>query len=736
MPSGPIRGEGALVFDEQIGVRGPRIPTRAYRVSVPPGAARWLLPSGVPLTKAAIMDVSATGVRFSLDAGYLDVAAGRPLVCDFGPAGQFETRLSVARTEGLGDGRVLVGASFSRVTRSSSATLSRFILERVLSDAEISPWFEQCRRFAEKTTDISRGEIVYGDQAAIEAKLSRAFVERKGTLVGSVWPEGQWPQSSRIVVSSSGDDWVSEGLWGSTDLAIDNGVVEVALGVAPCPVFFRTMARRGADGRLRLAFPDCLREFGFRSSRRASVEASVPLSLRASHPHLPQAGVSKAVLEISAGGLAFELLPEKDVLFPHDVFDRVEIDLPDQSIRATGVLRNVFTSSEGRVKCGVELIDFETSADRLAWREYVFGAIYPSIDIVRGDEVNRGWEALGEAEYADRWTLTAQEARRRQAYHSAWSKVSPLDGYTLVMSNEGLKEGTVAANSMYPRTWLLHQLGIHCARRTKEQRPRFFEIAREIYTTLAYIAQHLAEADYFVLYVEAHSRWTRLLFDDFVERYSDKDAFVFTCREVFRCFPSDAIVAALRPTKGVTVRPAAADELTKLSDHLRVTLSPLEYDAFSYGPDEIDLSGFSRECEERQYRRHRTIYVAAVEGQVVSAAIAESADEGISVFGLLNIAWICDLSRGPWTEEARAALLSQLIRHYHQLDVQLFVYSEPDDEWRTLNESLGLQYVSAGTRWIARRSVAAAWQNHLETTLEAHRLMRRMQAPTAASAEC
>lgn len=695
---------------------------------------------------APILDVSATGVRLALDGERLATALERPFVFDLGPFGRFEARLDVARTEaeGIGDGRVVVGASFTGPTPSDLGVLSRFVLDRVLSEARSGPLFEEGLKsvlgsppgggFEARTTDVAGGQILHTRRSSISLCLSNALIATRGPIQGLIRQHGGGGRSYPFSLISFPHDTVMDLLVGSTDMPFQHGDIEVVLRAVPSPIYFRTEAERASDGLLRLALPHALREFGFRSSRRARLEPSTRLLLRASHPRLADREVTKSVLEVSAGGFSFELRPDEDVLFPEDLLDSVEIDLPDPSsgsgsgrrcVRASGVLRNMSVGAEGIVKCGVELIDFASAADSASWAEFAFGVVHPRINVVRGDDVHEAWTALEDAEYVGKWTSAEHERHLHQCYHSAWSKVSALDGYAMVMNEGEKRDGTVAANLLYPRAWILHHLAIHRASRNRPK--KFFEIARELYTALTYMIQHLTEMEYFIAYFAAETRWGALLYDDFLERYSDKDAFLLTRRDAYRCLPTDDLVASLPSAGGTTmrVRIATDEDLLVVSDYLRSTLPAGEFDAFAFGAEEISLREFSKTCAARQYERHRAIYVAEFEGKLVSAAMAESGDEGINVFGLLNIAWVHDLVEGPWTERARAALSSELIRHYHARGVQLFVLTEPETKWRSTYEAVGFQYASPGIRWIAHRSMVPAWQSHLESTLlDARRALR------------
>ena len=108
-----------------------------------------------------------------------------------------------------------------------------------------------------------------------------------------------------------------------------------------------------------------------------------------------------------------------------------------------------------------------------------------------------------------------------------------------------------------------------------------------------------------------------------------------------------------------------------------------------------------------------------VDGQPVAALLAETGNEGVNVFGLLNtcrIFWLRPQSPANVTA-IRKQLLAQAVKHYQACNKPSFVFLDDEQQQDGTPETLGLEAISPAMRWLAHKDIIPAWAAYLQRLL-------------------
>jgi hypothetical protein len=262
---------------------------------------------------------------------------------------------------------------------------------------------------------------------------------------------------------------------------------------------------------------------------------------------------------------------------------------------------------------------------------------------------------------------------------------------------------------------MAHHFGID--EQERQSSANLFDIAREIYSGTMFILQHMAPADSFVFYFDAAKPWHDLFFGQFVERYRPRGDMLYDGFTLYKKIAEDGIGCAL-PFRPDIVRDDP-ELLGVLSRHLESSLSPLEFDAYCYGEEEITLAGFSGTCASRGYERTRHVYFALQGGDLLAALVVETGGEGVNLFSLLNRSWLVPLHPDLGDDVyVKAALLAEATDHYVRRGTRSFLYLAPPGEVADgLPAGLGFTCVAQGRRWLARREVIPAYLSYMESII-------------------
>jgi c-di-GMP-binding flagellar brake protein YcgR len=475
-------------------------------------------------------------------------------------------------------------------------------------------------------------------------------------------------------------------------------------------IFTATMVQRRQQDVV-LSLPEAIVQTGFRDSRRTFLAANDAVHVYYTPPHSPGRRSDHLAIDLAARGLALELDPEQEVLFPGERLADLRLRLPDGSpLLATGVVRSLRQNgSSTSVRCGIELVDFDSDRDRDRWHQLVFSRMHPRVQSAKATDLDGAWRVYEKSTYVQSWIPQDRVEQVRQTFRSGWRQLEQDRGRLLVLNEQDGAVGTIAANQMYPRTWLMHGLAVDKTLRERGGKEHFLGLARELYFGVAYALQHVAHCRYFLSYFEQGKPWNQRLYGNFCRSYGVPADQLLDQAYLYRRRTDRSLSVELKP--GLTVGRATASERALIARTAETTLPEQVVDAFSLRENEIDLRSIVRPG------RSRTLLVARDGQEPVMAAVCETGGPGLNIFGLMNACWTIPLSRRAPRWETQAALLAELTSHYRRQGIAEFLLIDDKADRAAALAGLDFQSVGPGIRWLASTRVLPAWLAYLESEL-------------------
>jgi hypothetical protein len=672
-----------------------------YRLDLPEDRVRLHAPS---VGRVVVADLSASGSGLIVSPDDFDRVSAEPATFDFGTGQSFRVRLNPVRVAKL-DQQLRVGARFQDLPVAGMRVLSQFLIREFLEENKtLARLLEDPRTLTTRSRTFIRRHLRRCLLA--EGRPLRVYSQGK-ILPISILAVRMRDDHGRIVIEAHANySGLEEGRSYAFVVAQTGSVTH-----------FTARVEHHSDPTLHIALPEEVYQAGFRDSLRTDLPAAGRATVVCGHPRLPDELITRPLLDLSARGFAFESDPESDLLFPGDRLEQVEIRFEDKVYRAVGTIRGIAPhKSSSRYSCGVEIVGFADAAEEHHWRERVFAHAHPRVALPEPSRGAEGaWRVLDRSGYVSLWTREPGSPSVSSEFHRFWRGARPEVGRLLLLETDGEAVATMAGSLLYPRTWLIHHFGVDKTQRASPV--AFLSFAREMYAALMYVLQHVAPLDYFVIYVEKDKRWTQALYADFVDRYTPAADSRYDELRVFRCCPEEPRTGRTRKVTTIEVVPADPAALKTVSQRLRSALGPLEFDAFAYDEDNIDLAAFGDQCRTQSYDRARHVFLALEQGHAVAALIAESGEEGANLLGLMNRCRLFALGADGIPGAAREALLDTAKWHYSDLGKHSFVFLGDANEDIQELEDLGYQFVSEGVRWLARRNLVPAWLTFVENSL-------------------
>ena len=460
--------------------------------------------------------------------------------------------------------------------------------------------------------------------------------------------------------------------------------------------------------------PAEVRQVGFRESARSPLSPKQPVKLRAAHPRIPGLEIEGVLFDVSSRGLSFVVGTEQGLL-PGDKLAGLCVALPEGEIVANATVRSLAPrGADHQVTCGLELSGFVRRRDAGRWQRFVFEQAHPDIGDV-GHASGVAWQLLEESRYVEQWTPGPQRDHLRRKFMRCWKAPSRKVGNKLVLRKGGVPVGISAGSLAYPGTWILHHLAVTSGNGESDA-VKVTQNANELISGLLRRLRDSAGLEHFVIYAEQGKRWNDRLYRDFSAGYGDAEKLLYTTSKVYRYQREVPVTPTLSESPDLKLVPATPALWSELATHLRATLSPLEIRALGFEGN-IDLQAFTRSVAACGYERTRQAYFALVDGKPVAALLAETGDEGVNVFGLLNACRIIWMQPGASDRtDIRARLLAQAVEHYRLLDKKSFVLFD-DHADASVPVELGFEAVSPSLCWVAHRDVIPAWTSYLKGLL-------------------
>lgn len=653
-----------------------------------------------------VADLSASGSGLILSPADVAGVTAEPATFELGPGRSFSVKLEPVRIIRK-EGQWRVGARFQNLPLSGMRVLSEFLI----------------REFLEEKTRLDR---LLEDPRTL-TNDSPTFIRRhlRRCLLGQSRPLRVYDLGQLLPLEIRAETFVElQGRWLIEARLAGAGLVEggnyhFVVALPGSVTHFASRVAHRAGESLFIELPVELHQGGFRDSVRTRLKSgSEAATVFCTHPRLFEDLVDRPLLDLSARGFAFAIDPESDLLFPGDRLNFVRIRFQDEVFEGRGVIRRIAPYGDSELySCGVEIMEFFDGAQEIRWRERVFRYVHPRAVVARPEAAARqAWQVLSESGYVRLWTPKESEERLKAAYQELWSQVASDSGHLMLVERRGETVGTLAGSVLYPKTWLVHQLGV-----TERERAgglgSFMSLAYELYSGLMFLFQHEVAADYFVIYAERDRRWSEALYEKFVAECPDQSAVAYDFNRVFRRVLGTPVSTIVPIDPSLEVVAADAATLLELSRVLQASNAPIVCDALAYAPEQLALADFSAHCRELGFERDRAVYVACERGVPLAALIAESGDEGVNVFGLMNRCFIVSLTAEPVSRPAKAALLGKAEQHFDQLDKRQFIFFDESDVDTAFVTLCGFEFISEGMRFIAHKRVVPEWISYLANVL-------------------
>jgi hypothetical protein len=653
-----------------------------------------------------VTDLSAEGIGVLLTAETVHQLCSESVELCLAERPPLRVIVQPVRRHVLGPGQVSVGLALTELTQPVLGELSRFLLEEA---AEQDEAFE--RFFRAKDALISRQQDHIGRVLRLSAEA--------GAPPLSVFDGRMRLRTSLRVTSVDAEGFCAVSHGEELSPGRRYGLVAMGRGAVSA---FRVGLRAATGAELRFALPTELVQSGFRSSARSAIPEASGCSIGLRHPRT-QAWLTRRVLDASSSGVSLELDPTGDLLLPGDQLPQIELRFMGQSVKASGVVRSL--SDAGYGLCGIELFDFGSAAEHEAWTDFGFGLAHPRLAPDRETAARLGYQVLETSGYVELWSGGLDRATLAADYAASWDCQSFAQGRVLTLLEQDQPVATIAVNQLYPKTWMMHHLGVD--ERARVDRTSFLSYARELFSGIAHEMQRAPDLDYLVMYMEADKGFNDFLYGEFARMYAEPNLLQWTHNQVYRArTPRDVPEGPMDRL----VRVAGEADLNLLADVYARCLRPIQLTAFELGAEALGSAGFARASLAYPALRTRETYVFAPAGRPVYALVCETGDERVNLFGLMNRCWLTELAPlgSQEASAARRTLLRRALRHFAVAGKRQFVLFEPEHESAADPVAAGFTRISDGVCWLSRREVLPAWLSYVEDALSLSRSQLRRAA--------
>lgn len=654
-----------------------------------------------------VNDLSASGMGVVLSADQVHDLSAELIELCLGTVSVRATALPVRRMP-LGGGQVSVGFRLSDISPQDLALLNRFLLDETSQQDEA---FERYWSAKDAVTSRQRDHI---------ARILRLSAE-PGAPALLVF-EGRSKLETRLRVCDVDEHGFCVRVEDGPMLRLGRRYGLVASGRGAVSAF--SAGLRASDGeQLRFALPTELVQSGFRTSARTQVPLDQACSLSFDHPRGPRR-ISKVVLDACNTGVSVAFDREQDLLFPGDQLSGIRLCFAGREVEAHGIVRGI-QQGDAAGSCGIELFDFGDAAQHAAWTDFVFRLAHPRLDCdpVRAPEL--GYQVLESSGYVELWSGSQDRAALRDDYSSFWSHDDLRTGRVVTLLEGHKPVATMAANLLYPHTYMLHHFGVDA--RARHDRTAFLSYARELYSGMLHELKRVADLEYVTMYMEADKGFNDFLYGEFARMYGEPDVLQWAKNQVYR---ADVRGAIPEGPMDRLVRVATDADLALLEACYVRTLRPMQIAAHELSAEGLSSQGFARKLPPGEKVRARQTYVFAPAGRPVWALVCETGNEGVNLFGLLNRCWLTELAplSSQEASAARRTLLRRALRHFAAQGKRQAVLLEPEGVSADDPTAAGFARVSDGVYWLSRREVVPAWLSYVEDAFSLSRSRLRRAA--------
>lgn len=278
------------------------------------------------------------------------------------------------------------------------------------------------------------------------------------------------------------------------------------------------------------------------------------------------------------------------------------------------------------------------------------------------------WELYDMSGYFNLSESSSQEFEdRRRAFRYASEALSerPSTGAQITWESRDGIEASVSMIRPWSSAWLIYHLG---RRRERALRLSGNRVLYELYLRAYEHAGRDRHLRWHVSYVQAEgARFSRILHREFVGRNIERGLAAIV---PFRAWEVDCLGASVAPAN-VTV---ADTQDRKWMLKALAAQRPAPYlEAFDLVPGCLEIEAAKSEFHAAGLARERAVIVVRREGVARGAAVLDLAEEGLHLYGLLDVARVVALD-DDFADHDLAALLAGASAWYRRQGKKRFVY--------------------------------------------------------------
>jgi hypothetical protein len=422
--------------------------------------------------------------------------------------------------------------------------------------------------------------------------------------------------------------------------------------------------------------PQSLIRFHRRQDRRALAPPGARLSIR--HPIWPEIRVECELRDVSWNGLSIYGCRVEDYLFPG--LQNCLLEIAWKGGPAIKLAGHVAHDTQGFF-CGAqrELCGFRTvylgDDSRETWQEAVSEILYRTTKIATTD-FEETWDIFeGSGYFNISGKKSAEFEDLKRSYCLANLRLSEARGLGAQVVWVGPKRSEATVS--FIKNWETAVFGSQLARHAdgRPLRDASDEVLRDIISHAFEYLLRYPNILWVVGYVPDEVRFTRLFALDFTARYADGERAALTSFHAFQ-----VPVLGSYGVSDYEVSEASDSECGDLLAYVRNNRPRAYAEATDLVPERLRLTRLRDEWRAAGLRRARRVLAARQDGRPVAFAVAEVAEEGIQLFGLLDCVRLFPGSDGG--EDAFPALLDAARSWYAEHAKQRFILMDETSDQR------------------------------------------------------
>jgi hypothetical protein len=413
--------------------------------------------------------------------------------------------------------------------------------------------------------------------------------------------------------------------------------VHLQLGCELFSVSYEMQVRllRRRDSTMEVTLPLVMRRRRRRREQRAFVRAADPVWVTFRNP-VTGSDERRRVVDLSFGGLCFEVDPAVDVVWPGIILEDAVVISQNERIQGGEIeVRSIERTRDGTVVCHAA----NRYADRVDDWELVglLGALkHPELETHDGSDFRSALALYRRAGLLADFINRNLDPILPEAAGS-WRRLhepSAQIGFTfLYRTAEGLR-GAFSGVRAWERTWLAQ----HFASASSGDG----QLTGALH--MAYLDSVLPRPDahYFAFFIKSDNEGMNAFYARFLSLAGVPEALERITVDfwVRRGEPDRALLARRPPALGLGARPLEDGDELCIGRAAERALGRLSAGALSFQDRQIRLPHTRARFESAHLRRYRDGHVVTRDGQIVTAALCEHTSPGVNLTWMLNAWWI------------------------------------------------------------------------------------------------